>query len=168
MILAAYGAILGGILRIGSAFIAYEPNHVALELLYGVIDVSILLGLAGFYVQEAPALGRIGVCGAAIAFCGQALIVGPDADLAGMNMYDLGVPIIIAGLAVLSIQIIRTRCYPARIGWIWLSIPLLSIGSAAAGFPEAGFLAGGILYGAGFASAGFALLAKRHAATMPA
>ena len=140
-----------------SAFVPYEPQSLPLELLYFVIDVGLLFGLVGIYVYRAQTLGAAGFAGAALALMGQAMIVGPDATLDGFNTYDAALPIIVAGLAILSIQIIRTQCYPAWIGWLWIATPVLSLGGTVAGAAEFGFLLGGTAYGMAFLGAGAAL-----------
>src|SRR5947207_627641 len=85
--LAGAAAALGGALRIAAAFIPSEPDTPALELLYFIIDVSLLFGLMGLYAAECERLGWLGLVGFIVATVGLASIVGPDADIVGINIY---------------------------------------------------------------------------------
>ena len=51
----------GGALRIVSSFVPYEAGSVALEALYGVIDLCLLSGLLAVYVANAEAVGIAGL-----------------------------------------------------------------------------------------------------------
>lgn len=55
--LAGIAAILGGALRMVSAFIPYVPDSAPLEVFYLVIDLALLFGLIG---GSARVTGRLG------------------------------------------------------------------------------------------------------------
>ncbi len=158
--LAGFAALAGGLLRVVSAFIPFTPDHLILELFYGVIDVALLAGLVGLYIDKSEDFGLLGFAGFAAAFIGLAAIVGPDPVFAGIDTYQIGVLIIVSGLAVLSAQIIRTRCYPRFVAVLWLAAPAASIIGPALGLPAQGFVLGAIAFGLGFAVAGAALLRR--------
>jgi len=157
-------AVVGGVLRIASAFIPYAPNVMWLEVLYFVIDEALLLGLIGFFVAHRERLGFVGFIAAAVAGTGIALIVGPDAMMFGVDFYRGGVLIITVGLTLLSLVILVTRAAPWWIAVAWIGAAVVGFGGAAMARAELGFLAGGVLFGLGFVAAGVATM---KAATPP-
>jgi len=140
--LSGLAAALGGALRVAAAFIPPTPDTPALELLYFAIDVSLLFGLIGFIA----------------AATGLATIVGPDAEVFGINVYNTAVSVIGFGLAVMSIAMLWSGRLPRWIPALWIASLLAGI--AATTVPDAqqaGFLAAGILFALGFLAAGVAL-----------
>jgi uncharacterized membrane protein HdeD (DUF308 family) len=69
-------AVLGGVLRVASAFIPWAPDVASLEALYLAIDVMLLFGLMGIYFAHRNQLGVFGFAAFAIAEAGIASIVG--------------------------------------------------------------------------------------------
>ena len=161
--LTAWAAIIGGGLRVVSAFIPFEADNLVLESYYTFIDLALLAGMVGLYVSRSEALRAFGFAGFALAAAGKASIVGPDPIFHGVDLYYVGVAVILCGLILFSLQIIRTRAYPAWIAGFWLATPFISLGLSAAGFPETGFFAGGITYAAGFIGGGAVLLSRLSA-----
>ena len=151
-------AILGGLLRIGSAFIPWAPNVAWLEAFYLVIDVLLLFGLMGFYFAHRARLGAFGFVAFVIAESGIAAIVGPDATAFGIDTYATGVLVITIGLTLLSLAILATRGAPWWVAACWLGSAIVGVGGSALGQAELGFFAGGILFGLGFIAAGVATM----------
>ena len=100
-------AVLGGLLRIGSAFVPWTPGSAALELFYFVIDVLLLFGLMGVYLAHREQLGIFGFFPFVVAETGIASIVGPDATVFGVDTYASGVVVIQP-----ASRCSRSRCSP--------------------------------------------------------
>lgn len=153
----ALAAMAGGSLRIASTFIAYQPESAWLEGLYGVIDLCLLVGLIAIYVATAGRTGVVGLAGFLIALAGLASIVGPDASMFGVDFYRLGATVFVAGLAVMSVALLRAGVIRAS-AWLWLAT--FAAGLAASLVPLA-FMVAGLCLGAGYVLAGVALLQAR-------
>lgn len=156
----AVAAVIGGALRIVSSFVPYEADPVALEALYGVIDLCLLSGLLAVYVANAEAVGIAGLAMFLVALAGVASIVGPDAQAFGVDFYRIGALVFVLGLAGLSVQLLRAR----RLGVsaaLWIATLVASLAST--GLPQA-FMAAGVFIGAGYVAAGVALLRERRVA----
>ncbi|HAJ47992.1 MAG TPA: hypothetical protein DCL54_15575, partial [Alphaproteobacteria bacterium] len=61
------------------------PQSPVLEVLYAVIDLSLLFGLVAIYLRVAPALGWPGLLAFAVSGAGLASIVGPDTEMFGID-----------------------------------------------------------------------------------
>ena len=159
--LSGAAAALGGALRVAAAFIPPNPDTPALELLYFVIDISLLFGLIGIYAAECERLGWLGLIGFVVAATGIATIVGPDADIFGISIYNTAVSVIGFGLAVMSVAMLWSGQLPRWIPALWIGS--LLAGVAATAVPDAkqaAFLAAGILFALGFLTAGVALFSN--------
>src|SRR5262245_34760419 len=156
-------AVLGGLLRVVSAFIPWRPDSAPLELFYLVIDLALLFGLMGIYLAHRSRLGVLGFAGFVIAESGIASIVGPDTTSFGINGYAVGVVLIMSGLALLSIAMLVRREGSPWGPACWLGAIVVGGIGAAAGRADLGFAGGGIAFGLGFVVAGAALW-RAHAA----
>ena len=146
----AVAAMVGGGLRIVSTFIAYQADLAWLEALYAVIDLCLLVGLIAIYLANADAVGAPGLVAFLVALAGVASIVGPDAPAFGVDFYRIGALVFVAGLAGLSVMLLRTKRLRAS-AWLW-SATLLA-GLTASVWPPA-FMASGLCLGAGYLLAG--------------
>jgi len=155
----AVAAIAAGALRIASTFIPYEPNSAGLETLYGVIDLGLMFGLVAVYIANAEALGMAGLAFFLLALAGVASIVGPDAPAFGIDFYRIGALVFVAGLAGLSVQLLRAGLMRVS-AVLWLGTFAASLLTAVA--PQA-FIAAGLAIGAGYVLAGVELLRVRPA-----
>jgi hypothetical protein len=149
-------ALVGGLLRIVSAFIPYVAQKPGLEALYFVIDFGFLFGTIAIYLAHADSLGRAGLAAFVISTIGIASIVGPDAEMFGINFYDTGTALFTIGLVFLSLLFIRKGLLVIAAA-LWLSAfacGLLSIvfNSALA------FQLGGAALGGGFLAAAVSML----------
>ncbi|NWG52350.1 MAG: hypothetical protein HXY28_01385 [Hydrogenophilaceae bacterium] len=157
---AGWAAILGGAARIAAAF-PLGLGAAEAEALYAAIDILLLAGLVGIYLDRAHALGFLGVASFAVALAALSLIGGPDADPWGFSTYREGASVLALAMAGLSIAWVSRGQKP-----IWA--PLLWFASLAAGggLAQAPALAGyaipvaGALFGAGFVAAGIALMRR--------
>jgi hypothetical protein len=150
----AAAAVIGGVLRIASTFIPYEANSAPLETLYLVIDVCLLFGLVAIYIANAGVVGLSGLGLFLVSLAGIASIVGPDTQAFGIDFYRIGALVYVAGLAGLSVQLLRARRLVVSAG-LW--VVTLGASLLTAVVPEA-FMAAGVALGAGYVLAGVAIL----------
>ena len=94
--LSGVAAIVGGLLRIASSFPLIE-DETALQWLYTGIDILLLMGIIGIYLQRAERLGFLGLTSFGVAVAALSFIGGPDADPFGFSTYEQGA----AALAIL-------------------------------------------------------------------
>ncbi|HAH10125.1 MAG TPA: hypothetical protein DCL48_08495 [Alphaproteobacteria bacterium] len=161
--LGAGAAILGGGLRIAAALIPYTPQSPVLEVLYAVIDLSLLFGLVAIYLRVAPALGWPGLLAFAVSGAGLASIVGPDTEMFGIDWYQMGATGSALGLAGLSVVMVLAG---RRIGPSIMWLAVLPMAVFAPG-PVAN-IAPGVLFGLGFVWAGLSdLSATRSERSRP-
>jgi hypothetical protein len=158
--LAAAAAILGGALRVGTAFLVWNPEAAWLEALALVIDLSCLFGLFGLYLPHREPLGRAGAVAFVISASGIASIVGPDTTAFGIDTYQAGVTTVSLGLSLLSALMLRRRSGSAAAAWLWMASTIAGLLGFVTGRPETGFFIGGVLFGLAFVADGVA--AMRH------
>jgi len=158
--LGAIAALTGGGFRFGSSFIPWVEGSVPLEILYFVTDVALLFGLFAIYLARADRLGLLGLVGFAVAAVGQAAIIGPDHVPFGIDVYGVGVQLIVGGLFLLGINLLRKSAYPAWVAGFWIAVPFVSLGLGVLDPTPYGwgYFLGGILFSLGFVAAGGALL----------
>lgn len=160
-------AVLGGVLRAGSAFI---PSHMwgsdpRVEVLSILIDVALLFGLMGVYFAARERLGWFGFAAFALAETGIASIIGPDTVAFGVDTYQAGVAAISIGLALLGIQMLPKRAGSAVAAVCWILSLAIGAGGGAIGQGEFFFFLGGIAFALGFVFAGLSLLTADRAAS---
>jgi hypothetical protein len=158
--LGASAAVLGGALRIASAFIPYEPQSVPHESVYAGVDLLLLLGLTATYAREAETLGWSGLAAFLTAFSGLASIVGPDATMFAVDWYQVGAAVTALGLAALALALVMRKRLVAP-ALCWLAVPgiaLIAPGSLATD-------GAGIAFGLGFVLSGLAHLNPPAAGT---
>lgn len=162
--LGAAAAILGGVLRVVSSFIPYNADSLALETLYGVIDLSLLFGLLAVYISSAEPIGLAGLGAFVVATAGLSSIVGPDDNAFGIDFYRLGAIVFVVGLAGVSVQLLRNRTLIVS-ALLWLATLAASL--LALVLTQA-FAVAGMCLGAGFAIAGIDILRLREARVVAA
>ena len=155
--LAGAAAVLGGAMRIATAFVPWAPGVAWLEAVAFAIDVLLLFGLMGVYFVHCTVLGWAGLAAFVLAEIGIASIVGPDTVAFGIDTYLAGVHAISVGLAVLGLVMLSARV--EMLGAVcWIASPIVGLAAGFIGQGAAGFLIGGILFGLGFVAAGLSLL----------
>ena len=151
----AAAALVGGVLRIASTFVPWQAEQAWLEAFYGVIDLCLLFGLLGVYLAHAERLGVAGLVTFAMALAGLASIVGPDAQMFGVDFYRVGALVFLAGLAGLSVQMLLKRVL-APSAALWIAALVSSLVGAALQAPLA-IMGAGMLLGAGYVMAGLGI-----------
>jgi hypothetical protein len=156
-LLSGIAAIAGGLARIGAAF-PLVTDPLQLEWLYTGIDVLLLFGIIGIYLQRAARLGFLGVASFGVAVAALSFIGGPDADPFSFSTYQEGATTLAIALVGLSIAWVRAGERPIAAPLCWfgsvIAAGVLGLMPATASY---GLPAAGVLFGAGFVIAGIAL-----------
>lgn len=158
--LIAFGAVagmIGGALRIVSAFAPQSIGPAWQELLWGACDVGMLCGLLAVHLagdgKGAPFF--------LVAFLALASIVGPDATAFGVDFYAAGAVVFALALGGYAVVLLATRRL-AVAATLWIACALAGV-AAGATREAAVFALAGVALGAGYLVAGFALLRARPA-----
>jgi len=160
--LSAAAAIVAGTLRIGSAFLGARLGTTAAELLYLVIDTGFVLAILGAYLSRHVQLGIAGFVGFLLALCAAASIVGPDGELAGVQMYRVGGGVLVLGLGILGAAQLRLGAQRLGSSIGWLAALVATIAAAASEAPWI-FTLVGVLFGLAFIASGRELLSEARA-----
>jgi hypothetical protein len=154
-------AILAGALRCLTAFWDADDPGTAAEIAYLVIDAALLFGITGFYARHHRTAGQVGFAGFFSTIIGLCLIVGPDGDLGGTDLYPIGAALIGLGVAALAWVLRRRDALPTWSTWsLVAAVPVGAPGDSV----EGAFAVAGLLFGIGIIGAGRSLLATpdRH------
>lgn len=156
-LLSGIAAIAGGIARIAAAFpLGLDP--IGAEWLYAGIDVLLLFGLMGIYLQRAERLGFLGVASFGVAVAALSFIGGPDADPFGFSTYQDGAATLAIAMVGLSIAWARAGERPLWAPACWfLSVIAAGVLGFVPALAQYGFTVAGVLFGAGFVAAGLTL-----------
>lgn len=156
--LAGVAAIAGGLLRIAASF-PLTQDEVMLQWLYAGIDVLLLMGLVGIYLQRAERLGFLGLASFGVAVAALSFIGGPDADPFGFSTYEQGAAALAIALVGLSMAWVRGGEKPVWPALAWFA-SVVAVGLLATIQPLAayGLPAAGVLFGLGFVLAGLPLI----------
>ena len=158
----AAAAIVAGALRVVSSFLGARLGTTAAELLYLVIDTGFVLAIPGAYLSRHERLGITGFVGFLLALCGAASIVGPDGELAGIQMYQLGGGVLVVGLGILGAAQLRLGAQRRGSSIGWLAALVATIAAAAGQAPWLYTLVG-VLFGLSFIASGRELLSETRA-----
>lgn len=151
-------AIVAGVLRLTASFAPSLLPPLTADLLYIATDLAIIVGLIGIYLGQYARLGQLGLSGFLIALLGTAFMAGPDAWIAGVNVYVIGAPTVGLGLILFSVAQLRGRSVVRFVpGLMIAGILLGAIGLALPTFPWV-FVASGMLFGIAFALNGWQTL----------
>jgi catechol 2,3-dioxygenase-like lactoylglutathione lyase family enzyme len=154
--LGGWAAIGGGAMKLVAAFIPYVPQSACLESLYAAIDAALLFGLIAVYLAAAARIGWIGLVSFVIALTALASILGPDPVMFDVNFYEAGGVVFSLGLAVLSVQLLRSRMFTIP-SVLWIATVLIGTLLTLANSPLA-FIVSGITLSIGFIVAGYKIL----------
>lgn len=154
--LGGWAAIGGGAMKLVAAFIPYVPQSAFLESLYAAIDAALLFGLIAVYLAAAARIGWIGLVSFVVALTALASILGPDPVMFDVNFYEAGGVVFSLGLAVLSVQLLRSRMFTVP-SVLWIATVLIGTLLTLANSPLA-FIVSGITLSIGFVIAGYQIL----------
>jgi hypothetical protein len=160
--LAGACAIASGALRIFAAFPLLD-DPISLEWLYTAIDVMLLFGLIGIYLERHAKLGFLGLASFAVAVASLCFIGGPDADPFGFSTYEQGAMSLAIAMVGMSLAWVQAGERPLWAPACWFGSIIvggvLNYLPAPAG--EYGFMTAGVLFGTGFVAAGLPMLLAR-------
>ncbi|MBL8546956.1 MAG: hypothetical protein JNL81_10865 [Hyphomonadaceae bacterium] len=156
--LSGAAAIAGGALRIASSF-PLTQDPASLEWLYAGIDILLLFGLIGIYLQRAERLGFLGLTSFGVAVAALSFIGGPDSDPFGFSTYEQGAAALAIALVGLSMAWVRAGEKPVWPALAWFA-SVVAVGLLGTLQPLAayGMPAAGALFGLGFVLAGLPLV----------
>lgn len=148
--------VLGGLLRLISSFVGYDSASESIEVLYIATDLCLILGLFGFYLACRAKLFWLGHLGFVAAVWGFSFIAGPETDIFGVSVYQLGSPIVGLGVLLLSINMIRANLcgFVAPVS-LMASVAIGLISTLVGG--SLLFFLTGALFGVGFMALGIAV-----------
>lgn len=156
LMIGAWAAMSGGVLRITTTFIPFTPETAWLEALYALIDVLMLVATIAIYIRYMAVIGLVGLLAAAAAMLGFASIIGPDPVMFGIDFYRLGAGIIVISMALLGVQLLRAKQQHLAAAF-WLLALGFAIGFSVLAIPEL-LVVSGVAFGLGFIAAGARLL----------
>lgn len=152
--LGGLAAIIAGVLRGVASFVPQSIGIDQLELLYLVTDLFILFGIMGLYGFQHKEAGIWGFLGFLLAIAGNGMIIGPDGEIFGVNLYPVGSLLLAVGLNLFVIGGWNAHKLPR---WTLVSLGLSTIlGFVGYFVPSLDFLfvVSGLLFAIGFAGAG--------------
>ncbi len=160
--LAGMAAICGGLARNFAAFpLLTDPGD--REWLYTVIDILLLFGLLGVYLDRAGRLGFLGLGSFSVGMAALSFIGGPDADPFGFSTYEQGATVLAIAMVGLSLAWLRAGERPIWAPLCWFASALAAgvLDRLPAPAPDYALTAAGVLFGAGFVCAGLPLINAR-------
>jgi hypothetical protein len=156
--LGGIAALLAGILRAIASFIPATTPGVALQLLYILTDIFILLGIFALYGGQHKETGKSGFLGFLIAVVG-ILVIRSSKAIAGVDLYSAGSLIFSLGLIILGIRLWLVNVLPIWVVGLWAFSVLVGIIVYFVPSLDLLFVAAGLMFAIGFAAAGIKLQA---------
>lgn len=158
--LSGVAAIAGGLLRVASSFPLVQ-DEITLQWLYTGIDVLLLMGIIGIYLDRAEKLGFLGLASFGVAVASLSFIGGPDADPFGFSTYEQGAAALAIAMVGLSMAWVRVGEKPVWPALAWFgSVIVVGLLSFIPPVAQYGMPAAGTLFGLGFVLAGLPLLKR--------
>ena len=154
--LGGIAAVLAGILRGIGSFIPDTSPEVALQLLYILTDIFILLGIFALYGVQYKEIGKLGFLGFLIAVVG-ILVIRSSKAITGVNLYPAGSLIFSLGLIILGIRLWLANVLPSWIVGFWSLSVLVGIIGYFVPSLDLLFVVAGLMFATGFAAAGIKL-----------
>ena len=148
--------MLAGILRGIAAFLPATTPDAALQLLYILTDVFILLGIFALYGIQYKETGKLGLLGFLIAVVGM-LVIRSSKAITGVNLYPAGSLIFSLGLILLGIRLWRANVLPSWVVGLWSLSVLVGIIAYFVPSLDLLFVVAGLMFAIGFAAAGLKL-----------
>jgi hypothetical protein len=153
---AGVAAIAGGTLR-GVTALLPAAQTPAIHLTYLVIDLLLLLAVAGLFIFQREQTGGWGALGTLLAVVGTGLLISDDLFSPTFALYPIAAVVFALGLGVMAFCAWIARTLPRWIPALWLAaivVGALSLGVAAL---QTLFVLSGLLLAAGFVGTGLYL-----------
>ena len=117
--------ITGGLLKVAVPLLVEPLSSDATELLYSIIDLSLILNLIGFYIVSVEKVRAVGTVGFISMISGLSFIAGPETTLYSRSAYEIGKPIIGIGILLASFDLLPNQSSAAAgLGSLLLSVGL--------------------------------------------
>jgi len=158
--------IAAGIVRAFGSFVPGSTSPgAALQLLYLITDICIILGFIGWYAAVHQAVGAVGFVAFVLGVVG-ILIIRSTAAFPNVDLYPLGALVFEVGLNALALAAWKTHRLQA---WV-PSLLLLSVMAGAASYTSSDLswllMLSGVLFGIGAAGVGLSLRPAHLAPTI--
>jgi hypothetical protein len=150
--LGGLAAIVAGILRGVSSFLASINPDVTISILYLLTDIFLLFGIIGIYSFQHQESRMWGLFGFLLAFVGIAII--RTGSISGVNLYPIGASIFTAGMSLFAVGSWLARSLPRWISSLWLLATIVGFMGYFIPGLNLLFVASGVIFGIGFAGAG--------------
>ena len=154
--LGGIAAVLAGILRGIASFLPAATPDVALQLLYILTDIFILLGIFALYGVQHEDTGKLGFLGFLIAVVG-ILVIRSSKAITGVDLYPAGSLIFSLGLIILGIRLSLANVLPSWVVGLWSLSVLVGIIMYFVPSLNLLFVIAGLIFAIGFAAAGIKL-----------
>ena len=151
--LGGIAAVIAGILRGIASFIPATTPDVALQLLYILTDIFILLGIFALFGAQYKETGKLGFIGFLIAVVG-ILVIRSSKAISGVNLYPAGSLIFSLGLIILGIRLWLANVLPSWVVGLWSLSVLVGIIVYFVPSLDLLFVVAGLMFAVGFAAAG--------------
>lgn len=158
--LGGFSAILAGALRALASFVPGTTPRV--NVLYFVIDVLLLVGLAALYGFLHARIGLTGRIGLALAMIAAGALIVKDVGILSPQAYPAAALAFTLGLDIFAISSLRAGDLPRWILVLWLASSVL--GPLGYFTPKLSvlFVISGLMFGIGFAGAGVEMWRARR------
>ncbi len=154
--LGGIAAVLAGILRGIASFIPATTPDAALQFLYILTDIFILLGIFALYGVQYQETGKLGFLGFLFAVVG-ILVIRSSNAITGVNLYPAGSLIFSLGLILLGIRLWLANVLPSWVVGLWSLSVLVGIIGYFVPSLDLLFVVAGLTFAIGFAAAGIKL-----------
>ena len=154
--LGGIAAVLAGILRGIASFIPATTPDVAVQLLYILTDIFILLGIFTLYGVQYKETGKLGFLGFLIAVVG-ILVIRSSKAITGVNLYPAGSLTFSLGLIILGSRLWLANALPSWVVGLWSLSVLVGIIVYFVPSLDLLFVVAGLMFAIGFAAAGIKL-----------
>jgi len=154
--LGGMAAVLAGILRGIASFLPGTTPDAALQLLYILTDVCILLGVFALYGIRYNETGKLGFLGFLIAVVG-ILVIRSSKAITGVDLYPAGSLTFSLGLILLGIRLWLVHVLPIWVVGLWLLSVVVGIIAYFVPSLDLLFVVAGLMFAIAFAGAGMKL-----------
>jgi len=162
--LAGLCAVFGGLMRLLAPFMDVDGQ--ALQIVWLVTDVFLLLGLVGIYGYSRRLLGLTGLVGFTAAVIGVLIVRSSGAEVFGEHTYRYGAVVWTVGMAVLAFPMLLRGVGHMVAAGFWTLALLIGIFSVIRPGESWGVVAAGIAFSLGYVAAGLPLFRKPKEETL--
>ena len=156
--LGALAAVVGGTLRVASAFVPATEPLGGVEWFYLVIDILLMFAVVAVYAYQHSESGVWGFAGFVLAAIGIESIGGPDGRIGTVDVYTAGASVIGIGMVLLAVGCWVANKLPRYVAVVWMLSTAVGVLAIFAQMSGVSFQVAGVLFGLGFVGAGMHIL----------